>query len=255
MLGSLNTITSVGIFTVAHHLNSVSGLFFSSINTSARPLIAELHDRGDWQQMGRLYQTATKWSLTFYLPVFLAMVLFPAPILSIFGESFTGGAMALVILTWAELVNVGTGMGGIILEMTGYTNLKLVNSVVRIVLYLGLNWLLIPQWGIVGAAIAALVGEGVINLLRLLQVFILFRMLPYNKSFVKPIAAGLVMLAAVWAINQYFPVTTNLVYAVFTIPILFAVYGGMTLLLGLSTEDRLILSRVRLRSSSLFSKR
>jgi O-antigen/teichoic acid export membrane protein len=46
LLGTLHTMVGVGIFTVASQITVVSGQFSSSINTSAKPIIAELHDRG-----------------------------------------------------------------------------------------------------------------------------------------------------------------------------------------------------------------
>src|SRR5690606_14789174 len=123
LIGSLGSIAGVGIFSVADQLNKLGHDFYTSINTSADPYIAELHDSGRRKELEQLYQTATKWSLTINLPFFLAFVLFPHQILSIFGESFSGGAAALIILAWANLVDVGTGMCGTILSMSGYTKL------------------------------------------------------------------------------------------------------------------------------------
>ena len=256
LLGTFNTVTGVGIFSVASHLQEIGHVFYTAINTSARPFIAELHDRGDREQLGRIYQTTTRWGFTMNLPVFLVMVLFPTPILSIFGESFTDGATALAILAWANLANVGTGMGGIILEMTGYTRLKLVNSIIRLLLSVGLSVLLIPGWGIVGAAAAALASEGAINLIRLLEVFVLFRLLPYNRGFVKPIAAGLVALAAAGVMGQWLPAAaSSLLYTAIHALIVLAVYVGTIVLLGLSPEERTVLVRLRRRAGALLPSR
>jgi len=254
LVGTLNSVTGVGIFAVANQITLVGAQFHASINTSASPIIAELHDRGDREQMGRIYQTATRWALTVNFPVFLTMVLFPATILSIFGESFVGGATALTILAWANLANGGTGMGGIILDMTGYTRLKLVNSVIRLALYLSLDVLLIPRWGIVGAATAALVGEVIINLLRLLEVFILFRLLPYNRSFVKPIAAALTALASALVLGRWLPAEASPLYTAIHVLMIFAVYGGMTRLFGLPPEEHAMLAHLRRRATTILSR-
>jgi O-antigen/teichoic acid export membrane protein len=170
--------------------------------------------------------------------------LFRGPILSIFGESFAGGSAALAILAWGNLVNTGTGVCGVILNMTEKTTLTLLNSVLLFILVTGLNVLLIPQWGLIGAAVASLTAVVVINLLRLLEVFILFRLLPYNSSFIKPIVAGLTALVTVWSIGQLFDTEANLVYTAISAAILLIIYSGMILLLGLSDEDRLVLARI-----------
>jgi O-antigen/teichoic acid export membrane protein len=254
-IGSLNTIRGVGIFAVANQLNLVGSVFAQSITLSARPLIAELNDRKENQeQLGRLYQTTTKWIFTLNLPLILIMMLFPAQILSLFGKSFVDGATALMILSFVNLVNVGTGMCGAIVEMTGYTRLKLMNSIIRLSLSIVANYLLISRWGIVGAAVAALILELVANLLPLVQVWFLFRILPYNQNFLKPVIAGLTAVLVSLATRQFILPLTGILETILHILLLLAVYLGVTLALGLSTEEQAILTRVRRRTGFLFSR-
>jgi O-antigen/teichoic acid export membrane protein len=254
ILGSLNTIAGVGVFTVASQVTMISGQFSSSINVSAKPVIAELHDRGDVPEMGRIYQTANKWGVMVQLPVFLLMALYPQQILSIFGESFTDGATALVILATSALILVGTGMGGIIIDMTGHTRLKLFNSIARLVIFLTLDVLLIPRWGVVGAATAALVGEASVNLLRLAQVYYLFRLLPYNRAFLKPLAAGLAALLVALAVGRWLPPDESLVNAAIGAAALLATYGAIILWLGFSAEERAMALAARRRAGGVLNR-
>jgi O-antigen/teichoic acid export membrane protein len=247
LIGSLNNITGVGIFSLASQITAVSGDFSSAINTSAKPVMAELHDRRDFKQMERIYQTSNKWVVMLQLPVFLVMVLFPEQILSIFGNSFIHGASALIILALADLISVGTGMGSIIIDMTGHTKLKLINSVIRIIIYVVLNFFLIPRFGIVGAAISVLVGEAVINVLRLVEVFILFRILPYNKTFIKPVIAIGVAMITTMLLGVWLPPTTNILTIILHIFMIFAMYVGASLAMGLSADERIMLALIRQR--------
>ncbi len=244
LIGTLGSIAGVGVFAVADQLNKIGHDFYTSINTSADPYIAELHDGGKHKELGQLYQTATKWSLTINLPFFLIFMLFPDPILSIFGESFMGGATALMILAWANLVDVGTGMCGTILSMSGYTKLKLVNNIISITLSIGLNVLLIPRFGIVGAATSALLVYVALNTIRILQVYYLMRLTPYNISFLKPITAASVAFGAIFALKTWAPVDGNVLFVALYAFILMAIFVGMIWLLRLSTEDRMLLDRV-----------
>ena len=254
VLGSMNTIAGVGVFSVASQITSVSGQFSSSLNVSAKPVIAELHHQKDMKQMEHIYQTTNKWSLMVQLPVFLSLVLFSSQILSIFGEDFSTGATALVILAWSDLVNVTTGMGGIIIDMTGYTKLKLINSIIRLITYLGLSIVLIPRWGIVGAATVSLFGEGIVNLLRLFEVYVLFKMLPYNKDFIKPILAAILALVSTLAIRIWLPIGESTILLVLNMAVLFVVYAAGNLMMGLSEEDRAMLARINRRARAIFSR-
>lgn len=251
ILGSLNTFTGVGIFTVASQMTMISSQFSSSINVSAKPVIAELHDRQDTAEMGRIYRTANKWGVMVQLPVFLLMVLFPKQLLSIFGESYTDGATALIIMALATLILVGTGMGGIILDMTGYTKLKLVNSIVRLTVFIVLDILLIPQWGVVGAAVAALAGETTVNLLRVGQVYYLFRLWPYDREFVKPLAAALISLGLTLAVGRQLPPDESLLNTIVGMAVLLAAYAGLTLWFGFTAEERAMIAAGRSRAGSL----
>lgn len=254
LLGALNTVTAVGIFTVAAMVNMVGTMFHQSIVTASMPIVSGLYGRGEQEQMAHFYQIMTKWTFTLNLPLFLIVLLFSEPILSIFGEDFVGGAMALTILAWGNLVFAGVGICGVIINMTGHTVFNLVNSIILLVLTLGLNVLLIPRWGVVGAATAASAAIITVSLLRLLEAFFVFRLLPYNASFVKPVVAGLVTLVTAWVIRQAFRTEANLVYAAMNVSILLAVYVGSILLLGLSEEDRRVLASMGQRVSARLSR-
>ena len=236
-IGSLNTISGVGIFSVASQITMVSGEFSSSINTTAKPIIAELNENNDIRQMEKIYQLANKWVVTAQLPIFLVMVIFPATLLSIFGEDFTNGALALIVLAIAGLIKVGTGMGGIIIDMTGYTKMKLVNSIIRLAIFIILDLLLIPKLGVVGAAIAVLGGEGGVNILRMVEVFFIYKILPFNRSFLKPIVATVGAVLVVMLTSQFMPFENNYLFAALNILIMVLVYVGVIFLQGFSEEE------------------
>jgi O-antigen/teichoic acid export membrane protein len=253
MLGSLNSVFSVGIFSVANQLNLFADLVQTSVTTAVRPIIVEVYDGKNREQLGRLYQTVSKWIFSFNFPVFLIIVLFPAPIMSIFGKGFVEGAAALVLLSWASLVDAVTGMCGAILDMTGYTRLKLMNAIIRIVLVILLSLLLIPSYGMTGAAVAVLVGVTVLNVLRVVEVYVLFRLLPYNLSSFKPILAGIAAWLVALTAGDWLSLMGENVQIILRIALLVSVYVGALLLLGLDPEDRAILSRVKKRANRRFS--
>jgi len=252
LLGALHTATSVGIFAVASQMNMVGSMFQSAIAVASRPIIAELYDKGDHPQLSRMYQTTTKWAVTANLPMFLTLVLFPSEILSIFGKSFVAGSTALVLLACSIMADVSTGQCGIILDMTGRTGWKLVNAMVRLGLSLGLSALLIPRWGLLGAAVSVLITVSTINLMRMLQVFFSFHLLPYNASFAKPIAAGLAALLAAVGLGYVLP--GGPLSVLLQIVALFAVYVAAIVALGLAPEDRVVLARLRKRLRGMVLK-
>jgi O-antigen/teichoic acid export membrane protein len=251
LLGSMQSVASVGIFAIASQIMVIVHLVLASISTSAKPFVVELHERGDTVQLAQLYQAANKWSLVLSLPIFAGLILFPGEILSLFGDGFSGGADALVLLTIAHLASVGTGMCGTMIDMTGHARLKLANSVVWLVVLLTSNLVLIPKWGVAGAAASILVAEVVINSFRVVELYWLFRMLPWNRGFVKPIVAVACAMATSLLLNQVVPSRAGLAQTALHGVVIVVVYAALTLALGISSEERVILSRLRHRAGRL----
>jgi O-antigen/teichoic acid export membrane protein len=83
------------------------------------------------------------------------MILWGSPIMAaVFGADFSRGAIALAILSAAQLVNAITGPANSLLDMTGHQNDTLKATIAGVLANVTLNALLIPRWDIAGAAIA-----------------------------------------------------------------------------------------------------
>ncbi len=243
LLSALDTLRSVGIFAIALHVNLLASLFHTSVVQSSLAIFAELNDRGDRAGLGHMYQTTSKWTFSLNLPLFIVIVLFPGALLSVFGSDFVTGAPALVILGLEALTNSATGTSGSLLDMTGHTRVKLVNSTVAVAASLVLNLLLIPQYGLMGAAIAALCATLAVNLLRIGQVWYLLRLVPYDASFAKPLLAGALALGAGYGVAVLTGSLPSFVQLAVGGAAIVATYAFAIIRLGLTPDDRMVLDR------------
>jgi O-antigen/teichoic acid export membrane protein len=250
LLGGLSTMTTVGLYSAALRVQMVGGMFLLVADLTARPIISELYHRGEMDQLGQLYRTLTRWSVTFFLPYFLTIVLFAEPILSIFGQEFVAGVPVLILISMGTLVNAATGVCSAMIAMSGHSRLTLMNTMVAVSLSLIVSILLIPTWGIIGAAVAAASSLAVVSGLRLLQIYRLLSLWPYDREFVKPLLATAVALCIGLAARYLVPVE-SIPELFLDIGVLWIGYVGAVLLLGLSTEDRAVLARTRGRFSSV----
>jgi hypothetical protein len=71
----------------------------------------------------------------------------------------------------------------------------------------------------------------------LLQVFWLFRILPFNLSFFKPAIAGIVSVASVLLLYIWLPAEFSLINTAIDTSVLFLVYAAVLLALGLTVEE------------------
>jgi O-antigen/teichoic acid export membrane protein len=255
LIGSLSSIQGVGIFSIVNQVTLIGNIFHASMNQSARPLIAELNDQGNHQRLRQVYQTTTRWVVTLNMPMILIVILFPVQIMSIFGKSFESGAPALVLMGMVNFVNVSTGMCGTLLDMTGHTRMKLANTVVRVSVAIVANLMLISRWGIMGAAMAALIHEIIANALPLVQVWKMYRILPYSLAFLKPLTAGAVAAAVALLIRVWIPSSNQIILTLIQMALMLGVYALVIQLLGLSLEERKMVNKLRWRMTALFSRR
>jgi O-antigen/teichoic acid export membrane protein len=192
VLGLLQPAGPVGVFGVARRLSMLVGSLLTSISVLFNPMVADLHHKRHHTELDRLFKTATRWLFTVGFPLCLIEVLFARDLLHVFGEGFSSGALALAILALGQLVNIGTGTVAGLLAMIGRARMSLLNSAFFLGLSLVLDVLMIPPWGILGAAIANATSLAVVNLLRVIQVRRVLGILPYDRRFLRPLGAGLI---------------------------------------------------------------
>ncbi|MEX5306133.1 polysaccharide biosynthesis C-terminal domain-containing protein [Kocuria sp. CPCC 205258] len=87
-------------------------------------------------------------------PFYLTLMVFGPAVLSLFGDGFAGGYPALLVISAAMLIAVSAGGVQSLLLMAGRSRWQLMNKSAALLVALGLNLWLIPQWGLVGAATA-----------------------------------------------------------------------------------------------------
>jgi O-antigen/teichoic acid export membrane protein len=90
-------------------------------------------------------------------PLLALFVLAPHFVMNLFGPRFAEGGPALAVLAIGQFINVVTGSVGWILIMCGYERLLRNNLAVCAAMCVGLNLLLVPRFGYLGAAVATAV--------------------------------------------------------------------------------------------------
>jgi len=242
-LGYFYSATEVGIFGVALRLGLIVSLPLGAFNLIFAPTISNLYGRGEKESLARLLKISTKWIFTISLAGGLVLLLFAKPVLAIFGSQFIAGALALYFLVVGELINAGVGSVGYMLMMTGRPKMNLINSIILFFLTLGLGFLLISKYGILGAALTTAISVTFINILRLIEVYYFERIHPFNRNFSKPIIAGILALLIVLALKFFIP-SENLLYDLIYALIFGLIFVSTLVKLKLEQEDLFVLNLV-----------
>ena len=130
------------------------------------------------------------------------------------------------------------------LTMTGRTFIILINTAFILAMKFILNTMLIPRFGLNGAAMASTCSIMVLNIFMVIEVFYLLRIHPYERTFLKPILSGTLAFVVIYSTKNILPIDN-----LWTVPILaFAFmtsYIVLLLLFGINEEDRAILNIIR----------
>ena len=164
MLGIYGTEEDVGVFSIAVKLATLTGFVLKAINTIVAPIISELKYGDDESELFNIVKSSAKlifWTTT---PILIVLLIFGEWMLGgFFGEEFKSGYQALCILVLGQFVNAISGSTGVFLNMTGdqhvYRNIIFVGGVI----FIGLNSILIPLYGMLGASISVFVTECIWN--------------------------------------------------------------------------------------------
>ena len=150
----LGTNAAVGIFGVANRTAACTNFILIAINSIASPKFAALYKQGDIEALGKMAQHSARLITLLALPVLILFLLAPERVMKLFGPQFSGDAIVLSILAVGQFVNVATGSVQVILVMCGYERLLRNVTVLCVIIQVVLSLVLVPLWGVVGAAVA-----------------------------------------------------------------------------------------------------
>jgi O-antigen/teichoic acid export membrane protein len=204
MLGYFCTSSEVGIYNVAAPTAKILQIVPTAFALIFMPVVTELYARNREGELRGTYSSVTKWIFSLTLPAFLLMSLFSTRVIEImFGSEYIVGATALSILAFVYFIYALAGLAGSLLITYGKTRIVMGCSFVGAGSNFVLNFLLIPIYGVNGAAIAT--GFSIV-LMSALYLFFGYRitgMLPFKKSYFKPFFASVIAVSAVYMITKY----------------------------------------------------
>jgi O-antigen/teichoic acid export membrane protein len=245
ILGIYHPTAFVGIYRIYIQITVLLQLILSSTARIYKPVISELTLQEDLPEIRETYQRISKWVLSLTMLGFLVILLYGSRVIGLFfTDAYATFPIALTILTLGTLLKASFGPGGMTLEAFGNTKLILINSVVMLLTNVGLGFILIPNYGILGAAIATGVTIAVSGLISFLEINFLYQMLPFSLTTIKNIGIGVFTGILFYGIGLWLN-TDNNVLLVGLILAISIVYGyGFFLTGSLDKVDRDVLRKV-----------
>ena len=153
-----------------------------SIGAVAQPRLSRLVALRDDDGVRTVYRVSTTWLILTAWPIYLCFVVFAAQLPLVFGPKYADGTTVLVVLSLAMLVATGCGLVDVVLAMAGKTFWTFANSTIALTIMVVADLLLIPPYGITGAAIGWAMAILFNNLVPLTQIGVKLRLHPFGRS-------------------------------------------------------------------------
>lgn len=239
--GAFVSASDLGLFGAASRVAILGTVGLGATTAIFSPIISQLHSQGRLDELRELFQTVTRWTYHFTVPIMIFAILKARSILSIFGPEFVEGTLVLQLLCVGQIVNVSVGAASVMLAMAGNQWLVAGNNVALSLLNIGLCLGLAPHYGVTGLAWAAAIATAVVNLVRAGELWWLYRISAYTRRAAgNPLLAALVSAPLLLIGFQWF------VLDLIVPGLLFAgAYLLVMVLAGLEADDREVLRALR----------
>ncbi|MGJ8743439.1 MAG: oligosaccharide flippase family protein [Polaribacter sp.] len=185
MLGFFDSSENVGIYRIVTQISGINAVFLIIIGAVVAPKISKLYSENKILEIKPLIIKSSKIVLLITLPILILILIFSKHILLFFGEEYLNAFQSILILSICQFFYAISGFVDLILNMTGkqrvFGKITFITAMINIIL----NLLLIPIYGITGAAISTGFSILLTNGLGAVYVKMKYNFLPFYIPFIK----------------------------------------------------------------------
>jgi O-antigen/teichoic acid export membrane protein len=193
MVSSMISLEANAIYTIAFSMALVIELPRRAISQVVMPVIADHFAKGNHEEINKLYKQVSNRQLYICLLLFIGIW---ANLDSVYyfipnREIYEAGKSVVILIGLGKLFDVVFSVNSEILVFSKHYRFNLIATIGMSILIIGLNFLLIPIYGIEGAAMASVAVMFLFNLVKYLFLKIKLGFDPFSKETLKIIFVGI----------------------------------------------------------------
>jgi len=220
MLGALASTTDVGIYDQALKLVNILLTLVTSLGSVMLPRVSNLLSKGNNEAVNRMHQISFLIYNLVIFPTIAGMLIINNDFVKFFlGNDFQEARYAIAIMIFRMFFIGWTNIMGIQILIPHNKNKEfLTSTTVPAIVSVGLNLLLLPKFGYIGAAIVSVLTEVFVWGIQLYFTRKYLKDVPIYKSTVKIFLASILMyfaLSFLKTILTFIPIINVVVYTIF----------------------------------------
>jgi O-antigen/teichoic acid export membrane protein len=243
MVAGLLGLTPVAIYTTSFYMATVIEIPKRAMTQVATPLIARGFEKNDHDEIRNIYH---KTALNQFVLGALLLIGIAANLDSLFqlmpkGETYQVGKWVVIIVGAGKLVDMIFGPSSEIIVYSKYYWFNIILIIVLALVIVTANNLLIPAYGIEGAAMGTALTLTIFNLVKFVFIWMKIKLQPFSASFIKVFAIA----AVAWAASYFIPgLDSPYLDILIRSTVITVVYGTLALWISVSPDANLLFSRV-----------
>lgn len=222
-IGAMLGLDALGVYSIAFFVGTILEIPRRMLSSISSPVIAQAWENNDLIKIKTLYKQSCLNQLILGGLLFLLIWLNIDDLFALMpnGEKFLAGKYVLLFIALTRIVDMATGLNSEILAYSPYYRFQLIGVVFLSLLILALNLILIPIYGIVGAALALLLSYLLYNAIKFFFLWykLDFQPFDYKTIVTLSIGIGIYLLSFSWINFDW--IILNVFIKVFLISILY----------------------------------
>jgi O-antigen/teichoic acid export membrane protein len=203
MLASMRGLSATGIYGIAFFIGQIIEMPRRALSHISAPFVADAASRDDQETIRDLYQ---KSALNQFLSGVILLICVWTNLDSLFqiipnGQDYDSGKYVVLFIAMGKLIDMSMGINGNIIQNSPHYRFNFYAMSLLAVLGVATNLLLIPLFGINGAALASLISLFLVNLARAVFIKVRLGLLPFSKSTM----LAILIAATTYALAYFLP--------------------------------------------------
>ncbi|MFB6295531.1 MAG: oligosaccharide flippase family protein [Halobacteriales archaeon] len=252
LIGWLLTAVAAGVYNVVLLVVGLAAIPLMAFNQLMPPVASDLHSSGRTDTLDEVYTVVARLIVTATVPLLAIEAVFGRELLAAFGAEYTQGYAVLLVFLFGRFVANAVGATGILLSMTSHQYAKMGLEWILAALNVLLTYLFVLEFGLIGAAVGTSLAIGFQNFLQAVLLRRFEGLWPFDRTFLKPIGAGIGMGVAMLAVRYALDGALSVVVGTGVGLLAFA---GLLLAFGVEPRDRFVVGELTAEYRSVARRR
>lgn len=194
MLGSLAGLDQTAVYAIAFYMASVIAIPQRSINKIVSPMLADFIKNKEWPEVLSIYKKSSLNQLIPGIFIFGLIWINLDVVFRMMPEIYATGRWVVFIIGIGKITEMVTGANGLILINSKHYRVSFYTNLVLVLVTVTANYIMIPMYGIEGAAMASLLAIFVYNGTKYIWVLVKLDMQPFTDKTIYVILLGTITL-------------------------------------------------------------